>query len=318
MGAVPTAAPELPANLTVGQGRFRRAQRIHAVAIAVIPALALLPTAWFAMTYGVSALDLALFAGMYVATILGIGMGYHRLFTHRSFKAIQPVRVALAICGSMAAQGSVVYWVSNHRRHHQYTDLPGDLHSPVIDGTDRLGRWAGFWHSHMGWTFGHALTNPLLFAKDLYHDPAISRINRLYLVWVGLGLALPAALGGLLTGTWTGAVGGLLWGGFVRLFVSYHVSNGIDSVTHMFGTQPFETRDESRNNPLWVLPTLGEGWHNNHHAFPTSASFGLRWWQVDPAWWLIRGLERVGWAWDVKRVSPEMVAEKSRPAPVGA
>lgn len=314
---VPASAlpsPPVPDNLTIEQGTLRKPQRVHALAISIVPLAGVIVAITLATQIGMSAVDVGLLIGMYVVTMLGISVGYHRLFSHRAFKATKPVRVGLAIAGSMAAQGSVVYWVSNHRRHHQYTDRPGDIHSPYYDGEKTLGAIRGFWHSHMGWTFNHEMTNALLFAKDLYRDQAIVFVNRHYYLWVLLGLVIPSVLGGMITGTWLGSVTGLLWGGLVRMFLCYHFTNGIDSVTHIFGRQPFKTQDHSTNNAIWALPTMGEGWHNNHHAFPTSAVFGLTKWQIDPGAWLIRGLEKVGWAWDVKLPTPTMIAAKQRAA----
>jgi stearoyl-CoA desaturase (delta-9 desaturase) len=299
-------------GITVEQGALRGPQFFHALAIAVLPVAAVALAVPVSMIHGVSAVDLGLLVLMFVVTILGISVGYHRLFSHRSFEATTAVRVLLGVCGSMAAQGSISYWVSNHRRHHHYADKPGDIHSPYFEGPRKLGKLEGFWHAHMGWTFAHQLTNPMVFARDLYQDRVIARVNQLYLYWVLLGLAIPFALGGLVTGSFTGAATGLLWGGLIRLFLTYHFVNGIDSVTHIFGSRPYETRDESTNNVWWVLPTMGEGWHNNHHAFPGSAMFGLHWWQVDPGGLLIRALEKVGWVWSVQAPSPEAVAERAR------
>ncbi len=299
-------------DITVEQGFLRRAQAIHAVVIAVGPLLGTIAALWLAFRQGVSALDLWMMITMYVITMLGISVGYHRLFSHRSFKAAAPVKAALAIAGSMAAQGSVVYWVSNHRRHHQYTDVHGDVHSPYVSDDGELGFWDGFWHAHMGWTFGHRMTNVVKFAKDLYRDPVIARCNQLYLVWVFLGLALPALIGGLATMSWMGALTGFLWGGLVRMFLTYHTVNGIDSVTHMFGSQPFESGDHSRNNAVWAVATLGEGWHNNHHAFPSSAIFGLERWQIDPGAWLLRALAALGLVWDINRPTRKMIEAKRR------
>lgn len=220
------------------------------------------------------------------------------------------MRVALGIAGSMAGQGSISYWASNHRRHHKYSDMPGDIHSPYFDEERKMGIVEGFWHSHMGWTFDHALTNPLHFTKDLYRDPAISRVNQLYMVWVYLGLAIPAVLGGLLTLSWMGALTGFLWGGLVRMLLTYHSTNAIDSVNHIFGTKMYETGDESRNNLLVVLLTMGEGWHNNHHAFPSSAFFGFRWWQFDLGGMLIATLEKLGWVWDANRPSQASIRKR--------
>jgi stearoyl-CoA desaturase (delta-9 desaturase) len=309
--AVRSPGARVRARITVEQGSLRSFQKVHALAIVVLPALGLAGALAVAWTVGVSRLDLALFFGMFVLTMLGISVGYHRHFSHRSFRSNKAVRVALGVLGSMAGQGSLSYWVSNHRRHHHYADHPGDIHSPYFADESPLGFWRGFWHSHMGWTFGHKLTNPLVFGRDLYRDRTIARVNQLYLLWVFLGLAIPAALGGAISGTWVGAGTGLLWGGLARMFFCYHFTNAIDSVTHIFGRQSYQTTDHSTNVPWMVLPTMGEGWHNNHHAFPSSAMFGLRWWQVDPGGLLIRTLEKLGWAWVVQVPAPEALAEKS-------
>jgi len=257
-------------------------------------------------------MDIALLIVMFSATMLGITDGYHRLFSHRSFEATRGVRMILGILGSMAAQGSISYWVSNHRRHHHYADRPGDIHSPYYDGTQKLGKFRGFWHAHMGWTFAHQLTNPMIFARDLYQDRTIAWTNQMYFYWVLLGLLVPFAIGGVWAGTWRGALTGLLWGGLIRLFLTYHFVNGIDSVTHIFGTRPFSIRDESTNNVWWALPTMGEGWHNNHHAFPGSAMFGIHWWQIDPGGILLRVLKRLGLVWNIQVPSQSAIAERSR------
>lgn len=304
----------VPDDITVEQGPLRTPQKIHALAIVIIPLGGVIAAIALAATNGVTAVDFGLLIVMYSITMLGISVGYHRLFSHRSFKAITPVRAALGIAGSLAAQGSPVYWVSNHRRHHQYTDKPGDIHSPYYKDVEQMGIVQGFWHSHMGWTFGHKMTNALLFAKDLYRDPAIMRVNRLYYLWVFLGLAIPFVIGGALTQTWIGAISGFLWGGLVRIFLCYHFTNGIDSVTHIFGRQVFKTGDYSTNNVWWAMPTMGEGWHNNHHAFPSSAIFGLKWWQIDLGAWLVRGLEKLGWVWNVNVPTPAMIAAHPRAA----
>lgn len=305
-------APPVPDNVTVDQGFLRGPQKWHAIAISILPLVGTLLAIGLAVTNGMSALDIALFIGMYAVTMLGISVGYHRHFSHRAFKAKTPVRVALAAAGSMAAQGSLSYWVANHRRHHQYTDRPGDIHSPYYDEQRELGVVEGFWHSHMGWTFGHRMTNSLTFAKDIYRDPAIASANRLYYAWVALGLVVPALIGGLVSQSFYGALTGFLWGGLARMFFCYHFTNGIDSVTHIFGTRPFKTHDYSTNNVFWAIPTMGEGWHNNHHAFPSSVAFGLRWWQIDMGAWLVRGLQALRLAWDVNAATPAMIAAKER------
>ena len=303
-----------PEEITVEHEEFKLIQKVHASLIVVVPTIGTIYALYLAWNYGVTVTDILLLLVFYCFTMLGITLGYHRLFSHRSFKAKTWFRVLLAIAGSTAAQGSVVYWVSNHRRHHQYTDLPGDLHSPYVRDEGEMDIVTGFWHSHMGWTFGHRMTNALMFAKDIYRDNAISRANRLYYVWVFGGLILPAVIGGLISGTWYGGFTGFLWGGLVRLFLAYHFVNGIDSVTHIFGTQPFKSDDHSVNNAVWAVATLGEGWHNNHHAFPTSAVLGLEWYQVDPGAWVLKVMRAIGQVWDIQVPTAEMIAAKRRTA----
>ncbi len=301
-----------PENITVDQGALLLPQRIHATLIIVLPTAATVAALWLWYRNGVTATDIWLGVGFYIFTMLGITLGYHRLFSHRSFKSTKVVRLILAAAGMMAAQGSVVYWVSNHRRHHQYTDLPGDVHSPYIRDEGDMDIVTGFWHSHIGWSFGHKMTNALLFAKDLYRDPLIAWANKLYFFWVFLGIALPALIGGVISQSWYGALTGMLWGGGVRMFLTYHFVNGIDSVTHIFGNQPFKSDDHSVNNAVWALPTLGEGWHNNHHAFPTSAFFGIEWYQIDPGAWVLRALQAIGQVWDLQKPTDEMIATRRR------
>jgi stearoyl-CoA desaturase (delta-9 desaturase) len=297
-----------------GPFSLKTVQFVHALGIVILPMIGLIAALLLAWRVGITWLDMGLLLGMYVLTIIGITDGFHRHFSHGSFAANTPVRVILAILGSMAAQGSVIYWVSNHRRHHQYTDLPGDPHSPYCDGDRNLSGSPGFWHAHMGWTFNHALTNVNLYAKDLIRDPILSKVNQMYYLWVLLGLLIPTVIGGVVTGTWLGALSGFLWGGLVRLLLTYHAVNAIDSVTHIFGVRPYTSHDYSVNNPWMGVIVLGEGWHNNHHTFPNSAMIGLEWWQIDMGGWLIQLLAKLGWAWDVKVPTPEMKAAKRKVA----
>jgi stearoyl-CoA desaturase (Delta-9 desaturase) len=251
--------------------------------------------------------DLVVLAVSYVLTGLGITVGYHRLLTHRSFKTSPPMRALLAGLGSAAIEGPVIEWVSNHRKHHRFSDQPGDPHSPHVDRSSGWrGALGGLVHAHLGWILGGgAMANEERYAKDLLADPVIRFIDRTFPLWVLAGLAFPFGLGVALTGTIDGGLTGLLWGGAVRIFCLHHATFSINSLCHFFGRRRFVTGDESRNL-LWLsLPTFGEAWHNNHHAFPTSARHGLRWWQLDPSAWLIAGLERSGLIWDVVRVTPE-------------
>jgi stearoyl-CoA desaturase (delta-9 desaturase) len=291
-------------RITVDGKAFRTAQVLHAAGIVILPLCGTVLTVAFARTHGVSWVDIGLLALFYTFSILGITVGFHRHFAHRAFDAGPAARWTLGVLGSMAAQGPVTHWVANHRRHHAFSDRDGDPHSPHMKGVTTQRGWRGFLHAHMGWTLDPQITNTVTFSRDLLRDPLAASVNRTYYLWVLLGLAAPFIVGGALAGSWLGAVSGLLWGGLVRLFLTYHATNGINSLTHLLGSRPFETRDQSRNNALLVLPTLGEGLHNNHHAFPGSALFGHHWWHFDLGGWLILGLERAGIVWNVRRPTP--------------
>lgn len=305
----PVRGPDFQ-KITLNGSTLKTAQRIHAALILLLPlvgtvaAFALLPMTGFGL------LELGLLVVMFLATMLGISVGFHRLLAHGAFQAPTPVQAMLLICGCMAAQGGPVYWVSNHRRHHHFSDKPGDPHSPFYDGMTPLEGLRGLWHSHIEWTLTHELTNSLFYCRDLIKDARLNRLNRLYFVWVVLGLVLPAAIGGLYHGTWMGALSGFLWGGMVRLFLSFHATSSINSITHRFGSRPFRTREHSTNNAWLALITVGESWHNNHHAFQTSAFFGLKWWQVDLGAWLVWSLQKLGLAKNVRRPTPEMIQAK--------
>jgi stearoyl-CoA desaturase (Delta-9 desaturase) len=251
--------------------------------------------------------DLVVMAVTYLLTGVGVTVGYHRLFTHRSFKTSAPMRALFAALGSAAIEGPVIEWVANHRKHHRFSDQPGDPHSPHVDHADGWrGAIGGLMHAHVGWIFSEEqMASEERYARDLLADPIVRFVDRTFPLWVLAGLAFPFALGIALTGSIAGGLTGLLWGGAVRVFFLHHATFSINSLCHFFGRRRFATGDESRNL-LWLsLPTLGEAWHNNHHAFPTSARHGLRWWQLDPSAWLIAGLERCGLVWDVVRITPE-------------
>jgi stearoyl-CoA desaturase (Delta-9 desaturase) len=243
----------------------------------------------------------------YLLCGLGVTVGYHRLFTHRSFKTTRALRALLAVLGSMAIEGPPIEWASTHRKHHRFSDRPGDPHSPHLDhGTGLRGALRGLAHAHLGWIFrGKDIANPRRYAKDLLADRDLRFISRTFPLWAAAGLALPFGLGVALTGSLVGGLTGLLWGGAVRIFLVHHATFSINSLCHFFGRRPFATGDESRNL-AWLAPlSLGEAWHNNHHAFPTSARHGLGRWQLDPSAWLITALERCRLAWDVVRITPE-------------
>lgn len=242
-------------------------------------------------------LNLTMLGVGYALTMLGITAGFHRLFSHRSFRARAPLRYALALLGTSGWQGSVLEWVAIHRQHHRYSDQPGDPHSPHTHACPGLrGALNGLWHAHNGWILDHYPTELSTYVPDLCQDRGLVFLHRTALVWPFLGLAMPAALGLALTHTWQGAVGGLLWGGFARMFLAEQGACTVNSLGHYFGDRPHASRDRSTNFGLLALVTLGDGWHNNHHAFPASARHGQRFWQWDITYGLIRLWALVGLA----------------------
>jgi stearoyl-CoA desaturase (delta-9 desaturase) len=288
-------------------------ERRITVAAVVIPFLGFLAAVVLLWGGLVTGTDLAIFAVMYGFTGFGVTVGYHRLLTHRSFDAPSGVRAAFAVLGSMTVQGAPIHWVADHRKHHTFADDDGDPHSPHTEGGEGWrGVLRGWWHAHTGWLFERDRpTSARRFAPDLREDPVIRWVDRRFLWWVLLGLALPFAAGLVLSG-WSLAAGltALLWGGLVRIFLMHHATWSVNSICHMYGQRPFVTDDESRNNWVVALVSLGEGWHHNHHAFPTSARHGLRPLQVDPSYAIICLLERVGLARNVRRPSERDVARK--------
>jgi stearoyl-CoA desaturase (Delta-9 desaturase) len=284
-----------------------RTTKVANLGAVVVPFLATLAAIVLFWNRIVSATDLAILAVMYLVTATGITVGYHRLLTHRSFRTHKPTEYLFAFLGSMAVQGSVIAWVADHRKHHAHTDVEGDPHSPHVGHGDGVGGvLRGLWHAHTGWLLSeHGRADWKKYAPDLYEDPGMRFINRRFVSLVVLGLALPALAGYLLTGTLVGAATGLLWGGLVRVFFVHHVTWSVNSICHFLGTRRFEVDDHS-TNVFWLsLPSLGESWHHNHHAFPRSAVHGLRRWELDPSAALIRAMERVGLAWNVIRIAPE-------------
>ncbi len=281
--------------------------RAATIVVTVVPVALVGLAAWRAWGGALRWSDLVVLAITYLLTGLGVTVGFHRLFTHRSFKTSAPLRALLAALGSAAVEGPVIEWVANHRKHHRFSDRHGDPHSPHVErARGWRGALAGLFHAHFGWLInGEPLADEQRYAKDLLGDPLLRFVDRTFLLWVLAGLAFPFGLGIALTGTLAGGLTGLLWGGAVRMFCLHHSTFSINSLCHFFGDRRYATGDESRNLAWLALPTLGEAWHNNHHAFPTSARHGLRWWQLDPSAWLIVGLERTGVVWDVVRVAPE-------------
>jgi stearoyl-CoA desaturase (Delta-9 desaturase) len=313
--APPSPLDETPTirGMTIAEPRALFWQRVTMLIFTVGPLVGVVLAMIALWGRGISGLDLGLFLAFYAVTGLGITVGFHRLLTHQSFKAPPAVRVAFAVAGSLAIQGSVIDWVATHRRHHAYSDRPGDPHSPHVDAAGgTVGILRGLWYAHVGWLFTPEGTVQRAWAPDLLRDRSIARVSRAFPWLVLASFLLPAVLGGLLTGTLAGAASAFLWAGLVRIFVLHHVTWSINSICHVFGTRPFESHDESRNNAVMALLGFGEGWHNGHHAFPASARHGLRWWEVDASWLVIRTLSAVGLARDIKTPTPTQLARRTR------
>jgi stearoyl-CoA desaturase (Delta-9 desaturase) len=295
---VTTAAPRPAAPLV--EGRKTVAEQSLVIAFMIVPLLALAAAVPLAWGWGLTWLDVGLTVVFYYLTGLGVTVGFHRYFTHGSFKAKRPLRIALAVIGSTAFQGGVIGWVADHRRHHAFSDKEGDPHSPWLFGTSAAAMIRGFWHSHMGWILGRDRTNARRFAPDLLADRDIVAVDRLFLPLTLASLLVPALIGGLVSWSWWGAFTALFWAGLVRVAVLHHVTWSINSICHMFGDRPFAARDRSAN--VWWLAVLsfGESWHNLHHADPTCARHGVRRGQVDISARIIRVFERLGWAHSVR------------------
>jgi stearoyl-CoA desaturase (delta-9 desaturase) len=290
-----------------------KAEKIANLGAVVLPFAATIAAAALFWNRLVAPADLAIAAVMYLLTAVGITVGFHRLLTHRSFQTPKPLEYLFAVLGSMAVQGPVISWVADHRKHHAHTDEDGDPHSPHVghDGGVR-GVFAGLWHAHTGWlmsTQGRA--DWKRYARDLYEDQGMRTTSRQFVPLVLVGLALPAVAGYLVSGTLAGAATGLLWGGLVRVFFVHHVTWSVNSVCHFLGTRRFVTDDHSTNVFWLALPSLGESWHHNHHAFPRSAVHGLKRWELDPSALIIASMEKVGLAHNVVRISPERQAERA-------
>jgi stearoyl-CoA desaturase (delta-9 desaturase) len=315
----PTAPPRparpdagLPANALGGdKGTVEQIALYVFVVVPFLALLAVVPAVW---GWGLSWTDVVLFAVFYVISGLGITVGYHRHFTHGSFKGKKPLRIALAIAGSSAIQGPVVQWVADHRRHHAFSDREGDPHSPWRYGDDLRALTKGMFHAHVGWLFDRRQTNPDRYAPDLLKDGAILRTSNLFIVWAFAGLALPAVIGGLVTGSWAGAWTAFFWAGLVRVALLHHVTWSINSICHTVGARPFAARDRSTNFWPLALLSFGESWHNLHHADPTCARHGVLRGQIDISARVIWAFEKLRWARDVKWPDPVRLAAKRRTA----
>ncbi|MBX3321516.1 MAG: fatty acid desaturase [Phycisphaeraceae bacterium] len=278
----------------------------------IVPFIGLLAAIVLVWGWGFSWVQLAVLGGMYLISGLGVTIGFHRYFAHKSFDTGPVVKTLLGVSGSMAAEGSIVRWVSFHRCHHQHSDHEEDPHSPHTHGAGVLNTLRGFWRAHVGWIFENQGPRSWRYAPDLMRDKLVRRLSLLFPLWVTVGLLIPTIIAGVVTLSWWGALLGFIWGGLVRILLVHHVTWSINSVCHLWGTRPFVSRDESRNNPVFGVLGLGEGWHNNHHAFPTSARHGLRWWEIDVSYLTILLMSKVGLVRNVRVPTPERMESRRR------
>ncbi len=287
----------------------KRMQQFVAMMVVAPPLLGTILAIVLAIRYGIGAVEIVTLGLMYVVCMLGITIGFHRYFAHKSFETSRPFALFLASVGSMAAQGPLLFWVSTHRSHHAYSDRIGDPHSPNLHGSGVAGMFQGWWHAHIGWMFSGSIADWSHFTRDLMRDRGLFRINQRYFYWVLLGLVIPTLIGGLIAQNWYGAFLGFLWGGLVRICLVNQASWCVGSVCHMFGSRPFATDDHSANNHLIAVLAFGEGLQNNHHAFPSSYAHRVHWWEPDLSATVLLVLRAVGLVWDLKFPSQRVVQE---------
>src|SRR4051794_9867105 len=287
-----------------------RAERTANLVGVVAPFLGLLAAVVLLWNRAIDWIDIGIMAATYLFFAFGVTVGYHRLLTHRSFQTHKRLEYTWAVLGSMGLQGSVMDWVADHRKHHAHTDQEGDPHSPHVGHGEGL---RGLWHAHTGWLFEtHGQADWKKYARDLYEDPGMRRINKAFPRLAAGSLVLPTIAGYVLHGfTAEGALRGLVWGGLVRAFLLHHVTWSINSICHYFGRRRFDVEDHSTNVAWLAVPSLGEAWHHNHHAFPRSAAHGLRWYEIDLSALLISAMEKLGLAWGVVRIAPERQAQRT-------
>lgn len=290
-----TVKPPIAPRYSDGKSADKGVMRLNLVAL-ILPLIGTIGAITHGIMYGFNPYAVGIFVLFYVLTVLGITVGFHRLLTHRAFETPNAVRYCFAALGSMAVQGPVLKWVALHRCHHQHSDTDQDVHSPNTQDKTFLGSVRGAWHAHMGWFFMADPDDLDNYNKDLRRDPIICKINDQFTFWVFMGMLLPTLMGWALIGGLQGALLGFVWGGLTRLFMVHHVTWSINSICHIWGARTYETSDKSRNNWLFGILALGEGWHNNHHAFPASARHGLKWWQIDVSYIVIKSLSMLGLA----------------------
>ncbi len=308
----PDAIPARVAEIQTPSAALLRREHAIFFAAIILPIVGTVVGIARLKNHPLTSVDGGLIIGLFLVNSIGIEVGYHRLFTHHAFVTSTPVRVALAIAGAMAVQGPVMYWIAHHRRHHQNSDRPGDPHSPNLEGAGLVGRVKGLWHAHLGWIFSSERASAGYYARDILQDAAVSKVDRFYYAWLLLTLALPTLLGGVLRWNMEGAINGLLWGGFFRILLAQNGPYAINSFGHSWGSRPFESKDSSRNSVLFMLASMGGSLHNNHHAFPGTAKNSLRWFELDPGWWVIRTLQFCGLAKEIRVPSPSALQRRRR------
>lgn len=290
-----------------------RLQRIIAFLVMAAPIVGTVVALYLGIRNGVTAVEIGIFLFMYLVTMGGMTIGLHRYFAHRTFETGPRMRLLLAITGSMSTQGPLLSWVTIHRKHHAFSDRPGDPHSPHVHESRVFGMLNGLWHAHIGWMFTENSAD-WSFSRDLMGDRTLFWVHRTYLYWVALSFVLPGILGGVLTRTWSGAALGFLWGGLVRCFVVNQASWCVGSICHYFGTRRFDLDDHSANNYLVAVFTFGEGLQNNHHAFPSAARHGMFWWEPDLSGNIIQLLRVVGLVWNTYHPTEETMARLRKAA----
>jgi stearoyl-CoA desaturase (delta-9 desaturase) len=286
--------------------------------VVVLPLVVLGLSIWLFWHHGISWFDLGLGAALYVITGLGLSLGFHRLFTHRSFRARRALRIALGVAGSMAVEGSLISWVSHHRRHHVYADQAGDPHSPWTVDQGDFRRFRGLFHAHVGWLFSGAQSCPKRWSRDLLGDRDVVAISNLAPLWMFLSLALPFGLGYAITHSLVGATLALVWAGLVRIALLHHVTWSVNSLGHMFGKHPYQSGDHSGNIAWLSVVSFGDSWHNSHHAFPALARHGCDRGQLDPSAGVLRVFEGLGWASQVKRPTKALLTRRRSTLPDSA
>jgi len=288
--------------------------RATALAVMVVPFAGLIEAVRLIAIDQFSRTDIVLFGAMYFVHMGGITMGFHRLLAHRSFKTSKFFRAVLTICGSMGAQGPLLYWAATHRRHHTYSDHPGDPHSPNLIGSDWKSKLRGLWYAHMPWMLSDEISSVTYYAKDLIGDRQLVFLNRTYLLWALLGLVIPTLVGAYFDGGLAGAWQGFIFGGLARMFLANQAAWCVGSVSHMFGSRPFDTQDQSANNWWVAIFTFGEGLQNNHHAFSWWYRHGAYWWEPDLSGWLLALFSQLGLVWDLKKPSSANVERRRKRA----